>query len=569
MLALGMGAQAASCVFLYGLPYIVPDLRHQLGLSLTGASTLAAAPLVGVIIALVAWGAAADRYGERLVITAGLAIAGASLIAATRLSGALSIGILLGCAGAGGASVNAASGRLVLGWFSAAERGLAMGARQTAQPLGTMIAAASLPFIAARWALAGALGACGALCLVAAAAVAVFAADPPRAARAGAAPAPNPYRTPTLWRIHAASMLLVVPQFATTGFALVYLVAGRGWGAEGAGRVIAIANLAGALTRLVAGRWSDRAMSRLRPMRWLACVVAAVMGLTALGMWWRSPLAVGALLAAIALSVSTNGLAFTAVAEIAGMSWAGRALGVQNTGQNVAAAATPPVMAQLIGLSGYAGAFGIGALFPIAAIFAVPIWSERPPPRPRHRPRRPRRRPPLPVTERAPTQVRPTMGRLFGSMCQKICPELAEAGACRRGECQLAPCAACVTSASGRTFRRVRPGAGRRSVLRRGEPQDVLDDGSRQPRRVPSAGMNTGKSAALVCAWRSAKVGGCRHAGRRGNGSARRLPARSRISPAPSSRRMVPPPCRFGPWPGTWAWSPPRSTGISPAVTSC
>ena len=87
ILALGMSAQAASCVFLYGLPYLVPDLRHQLGLSLTGASTLAAAPLAGVIVALVAWGAAADRYGERVVITAGLAIAAGGLIAAAQLSG--------------------------------------------------------------------------------------------------------------------------------------------------------------------------------------------------------------------------------------------------------------------------------------------------------------------------------------------------------------------------------------------------------------------------------------------------------------------------------------------------
>jgi len=50
MLGLGMGAQAASCVFLYGLPYLVPDLRHELGLSLTAARTLVAAPLVGVMI---------------------------------------------------------------------------------------------------------------------------------------------------------------------------------------------------------------------------------------------------------------------------------------------------------------------------------------------------------------------------------------------------------------------------------------------------------------------------------------------------------------------------------------
>src|SRR5579875_735742 len=183
ILALGMSAQAASCVYLYGLPYLVPDLRHQLGLSLTGASTLAAAPLIGIIVALVAWGAAADRYGERVVITAGLAIAGGSLLAAAQQSGPVALGVLLACAGAGGASVNAASGRLVLGWFGASERGLAMGARQTAQPLGTMLAAASLPPLAAQAGLSAAIAACGALCLAAAAAVALFAADPPRPGR--------------------------------------------------------------------------------------------------------------------------------------------------------------------------------------------------------------------------------------------------------------------------------------------------------------------------------------------------------------------------------------------------
>jgi predicted MFS family arabinose efflux permease len=128
--------------------------------------------------------------------------------------------------------------------------------------------------------LSGAIEACGGLCLAAAVAVALFAVDPPRPARASAAaPARNPYRVPTLWRIHAASTLLVVPQFATTGFALEYLVASRGWSAVEAGRVIAGANLAGALTRIAAGKWSDWAGRRLRPMRWLAAVVTAVWGL--------------------------------------------------------------------------------------------------------------------------------------------------------------------------------------------------------------------------------------------------------------------------------------------------
>src|SRR5699024_12031482 len=39
------------------------------------------------------------------------------------------------------ASVNSASGRVVMGWFPRHRRGLAMGIRQMSQPLGTSIAA--------------------------------------------------------------------------------------------------------------------------------------------------------------------------------------------------------------------------------------------------------------------------------------------------------------------------------------------------------------------------------------------------------------------------------------------
>jgi MFS family permease len=86
-----------------------------------------------------------------------------------------------------------------------------------------------------------------------------------------------------------------------------------------------------------------------------------------------SPLAVPALLAAGVLAVSTNGLAFTAVAEYAGAQWAGRALGIQNTGQNLMAAATPPVIAALIAADGYPAAFAVAAVLPLAAAALVPV----------------------------------------------------------------------------------------------------------------------------------------------------------------------------------------------------
>src|SRR3954451_13641860 len=166
MLGLGMVAQMSSCVFLYGLPYLLPVIRRDLGMSLSQASTIVTLPSVGLLFSLVLWGAAADRWGERIVMTLGLLLAAAFLGAAagTGEDNLVMLATFLVLAGAGGASVNAASGRLVLGWFGPKDRGLAMGARQTAVPLGAAVAAATLPPLASAYGLRGALMGCAALC---------------------------------------------------------------------------------------------------------------------------------------------------------------------------------------------------------------------------------------------------------------------------------------------------------------------------------------------------------------------------------------------------------------------
>ncbi|HEX7321508.1 MAG TPA: MFS transporter, partial [Mycobacterium sp.] len=77
------------------------------------------------------------------------------------------------------------------------------------------------------------------------------------------------------------------------------------------------------------------------------------------------------------ITVSDNGLAFTAIAEIAGPFWSGRALGTQNTSQLVAAGLTPPLFGVLIGAAGYPLAFAVCAIFPLAALPMVPADPER------------------------------------------------------------------------------------------------------------------------------------------------------------------------------------------------
>jgi MFS family permease len=77
------------------------------------------------------------------------------------------------------------------------------------------------------------------------------------------------------------------------------------------------------------------------------------------------------------VTVSDNGLAFTAIAEIAGPFWSGRALGTQNTSQLLATGLTPPLFGALITVAGYPAAFAVCALFPMLAIPLVPSDDER------------------------------------------------------------------------------------------------------------------------------------------------------------------------------------------------
>ncbi len=85
-----------------------------------------------------------------------------------------------------------------------------------------------------------------------------------------------------LWRIHVASALLVVPQNVVLTFMLVWLIGGHGWSTASAGGLLALSQLLGALARTVAGRWSDRIGSRMRPIRLIAVGTTVVMASLAL-----------------------------------------------------------------------------------------------------------------------------------------------------------------------------------------------------------------------------------------------------------------------------------------------
>ncbi|WP_238556189.1 MFS transporter [Dietzia sp. UCD-THP] len=376
ILAVGTLAASSASVFVAGVAFLLPFLHTEVGLSLPAAGALVALPSVGTALTLVAWGWLVDRTGERLVLVSG------SVLTTAALAGALvtpSLGLLAACfllAGAASASASSASGRLVVGWFPARRRGMAMGVRQMSQPLGAAIAAMSMPALAASHGLRAALAVPLVMAGVSAIAALVVVTDPPRPDRDDPESAPlatSPYRAAWyLQRIHGVSVLLVLPQALMQSFMLAWLVLGHGWSPVSAGAVVTVAQLLGAVGRIVAGVISDRVGSRLTPLRAVAVSVSAGLFALAAAEVAGAPGAVAVALAVVAavLAVADNGLAFTAVAEHAGPHWSGRALGVQNTAQFLAISAVTPVFAAGIDRWGYGPVFAGAA---VVAALAVPI----------------------------------------------------------------------------------------------------------------------------------------------------------------------------------------------------
>ncbi len=381
MLAVGTAAAAATGATITGPAFLIPELHAHHGMTLAGAGLVAAAPMAGLTVALVPWGSVVDRNGERFALLTGLGLASVAGAVATFTSTVVTMAIALFVAGAAGAAANSASGRVVVGWFPPERRGLAMGIRQTGQPLGVGLGAATMAAIAASHGVTAALWVPAAACGLAVLAIAAVVIDPPRPPAREAREVANPYRTSSfLTRVHTASVLLVVPQFVVWTFGLTWLVQDLGWAPGPAGLVVAGTQLVGAAARIGSGHVSDLVGSRMRPMRAVAVLAAVTMlalaGAASLdGPAWTA-VAVTLLVVASAVTVADNGLAFTAVAEQAGPFWAGRALGVQNTAQHLVAAAVPPLAGLAITAWGYGATYAIAAVMPVLALAVVPVRDE-------------------------------------------------------------------------------------------------------------------------------------------------------------------------------------------------
>lgn len=373
ILATGAVGAGAFSALRMGLPSLAPALRGEFGLSLGEVGLAFAAVTGGGMLTLVPWGALTDRIGERPVMASGLAGCAAALVGAALATSYAALLAALLVAGMFGSSATGASGRAVMGWFARSERGFALGIRQMALPLGGAVASLTLPSLIDAQGLDAAFVALAGLSLTAAVASVVLMRDPPASLgrrSESASAALSPTRDTRIWRLGAGGALLVCAQASMLGFIVLFLHDARAVGAATAAAALGALQIIGALVRIVAGRRSDREGLRIAPMRRIAARNAAL--LAAVGALATGPgVLLYPLLAVAAIStMSWNGLAFTAAAEISGHARAGTAMSMQNTLISVGGVLAPTAFGVLVEATSWTAAYVVLALAPLAA-FAV------------------------------------------------------------------------------------------------------------------------------------------------------------------------------------------------------
>jgi sugar phosphate permease len=374
ILGAGTFAQATFSAVSVGLPALAPALRSHYRLTLGETGVVLGAVGIGMLFTLLLWGLLADRVSERIVIGIGLSVAGLAIVGAGHTHSYGALVAVLFVAGATGASVNAASGRAVMGWFPEHERGLALGVRQTAIPIGGATAAAGLPWLASSGGTRLAFLVLGCACIGGAVVAASLIRDSPSAV-GELEDITQPMRDPRAWILGLGTGFFLTAQIAITGFVVLFLHVHRGVSAHSAAALLAGINVLGIGARITSGRWSDRIHARIAPMRLIG--VALAIATAAVAALVDAPLAVliPALAIAGVLSMAWNGLAVVAAAESAGAGRVGAAIGFQQTLLGVVVAGAPPAFAA-VATGSWRLAFALSAVGPVVGVIALRAVSE-------------------------------------------------------------------------------------------------------------------------------------------------------------------------------------------------
>jgi len=131
----------------FGYTVVLPSMQKALEMNNTQAGALATVNLIGYLALSVIGGAFASRYGPRLVITLGLALAGIGMLLTGWASSFVPAAIWRALTGIGSGASNVPVMGLMAAWFATRRRGLAAGIASSGSSLGLIFVGPIVPHI--------------------------------------------------------------------------------------------------------------------------------------------------------------------------------------------------------------------------------------------------------------------------------------------------------------------------------------------------------------------------------------------------------------------------------------
>ena len=358
-----------------GLASIAPTIQAHFHLDLVRTGLVPTSVNLGITTTMLLWDFITDRVSERWTLSLGLGGSAAFLALAALTPGYLGVLGALVLAGTLGSAANAGSGRAIMAWFPFNERGMALGVRQMAAPLGAGLASIVLPVVALRYGFGAALWFVAACVGLAALAAALFVRSPstelepqPPAPRAG-----SPLRDERLWRLTAAAALLVATQSAFVTYLTLFLTGQVRLAITVSAALLATVQLTGGVGRLFVGRLSDSLGHRIRLLRGLVLGGAGTMALTGLAVGLPPPLIALLLLVGGWLLTASFGLSYAAASDMVGAARVGTAFGLIGTVTSAGAFVGPTLFG--LGVTALGWRWGYAGL--AASSFAI-WWLLRP-----------------------------------------------------------------------------------------------------------------------------------------------------------------------------------------------
>jgi MFS family permease len=129
----------------FGYTMVLPSMQSALGLTNTQTGVLATANLVGYLALSLIGGALAARYGARIVITSGLAVASIGMLMTGLAENFASAAFWRGLTGIGSGASNVPVMGLLAAWFAQQRRGFATGIGVTGSSLALILLGIIVP----------------------------------------------------------------------------------------------------------------------------------------------------------------------------------------------------------------------------------------------------------------------------------------------------------------------------------------------------------------------------------------------------------------------------------------